>query len=244
MRLPLIVTLALPLLAASAASAAILVRDDFSGYTEGAPPTGLNHGTGWIRGWQQAPGVDALIRKTDPAPRVEISGTDTVRALVRRLETPAGVGGAPVYFRTDFSIEASEAEINQLFAGWYFADAQGYRPGLAAAVIGFRGEVAARADEKTTAVRGRLEPGRRHTLVTRLDQWNASTRRFMRVTVWLDPDPSKPADTQPLQASHLAAEGCGPVEVLFLRIHNLNKSRLHFYEVRFADRWEDACSGG
>lgn len=237
--IPLILGL---LLHGAPASSAVLARDDFSGHADGASPSASNRGTGWVRAWALGPGTEAVVRTGEPAVRLEVGGPDTVRALVRRLARPAGIDGKPVFFRCDFSVEASEAEMNQIFGGWYFADAQGYRPGLAAAIIGVRGGLAARLSEKTAEVQGRLEPGRRHTLIARLDGWDAATARFNRVTVWLDPDPARQPDTQTRQASQQAAEGTGPVEVLFFRIHNLNESRFHFYEVRIANRWEDACS--
>lgn len=229
------------LLSGAHAGAAVLARDDFSGYADGIAPTASNRGTGWVRAWALGPGAEAVVRTGEPAVRLEVGGPDTVRALVRRLARPAGLGGQPVFFRCDFSIEASEAEMNQIFGGWYFADAQGYRPGLAAAIIGVRGQLAARLGEKTAEIQGRLEPGRRHTLVARLDGWDAATARFGRVTVWLDPDPARSPDAQTRQASQQAAEGTGSVEVLYFRIHNLQESRFHLYGIRVADRWEDVC---
>lgn len=227
---------------ASSSVAAVLARDDFAGHADGATPDRFNSGSGWARSWAIGPGAQAIVRRGDPAVRLEVGGSDTVRALARRLAVPAGVDGKPVFFRANFSIEASEAEINQVFGAWYFADAQGYRPGLPAVAIGVRGHLAARIGEKTAELKSRLEPGRRHTLVARLDNWDAASARFTRVTVWLDPDPTKPAEAQRAQASQTAPEGSGPVELLFFRIHNLNESRFHFYTVRLADRWEDACS--
>lgn len=234
--------LAAALVCAPFARSAVLARDNFAGHADGTAPDRFNSGFGWARSWVVGPGAQTVVRHDEPATRLLVGGPNTVRALARRLSVPAGAHGNPVFFRADFSIEASEAEIDHVFGGWYFVDAQGYRPGLAAAAIGVRGGLGARIDDQTAELKGRLEAGRRHTLVARLDEWNADSGRFTRMTVWLDPDASKPADAQRAPASRRSTEGTGPVEVLFFRIHNLNESRFHFYEIRLADAWEDACS--
>ncbi len=239
MRPSRLLTAVFALLSVATAKADIVAEDSFARYAEGSAPTGFNYGTGWLRSWVVGSDTSAIVRGGTPSPRLAIGGPSTVRALMRRLAQPVGTDGRAVFFRSDFSFEANAADFRRLFGGWYFADAKGYRADLAAAVIGLGGQAAARFGEETITIESPLAPAERHTVIARLDGWDAARKVFTEISVWLDPDKTLPVTDQPRPVSVRSPDGIGPIEVLYFRVHNLGEARIHLHEVRFASDWED-----
>lgn len=234
------------LLSPASSPAQVLASDNLAGYTVDAPPAGARHGTGWAnQPWSFHKNARVTVREDESGRYFEIAGDNTSRALVRRLATPAGADGKPVYFRSQFSVQTPGEKLSaKIFGGWYFVDAKGYSTTLSTAVIGGPGHTAtARIGEQSEVLRGAgatTNPGQKRTLVAKLDGWDAEKSVFTRMTVWLDPDPALGEQEQTLSATTTVPEGgSGPVTLLQFRIHNLEDTAFRIYNVRLASAWQD-----
>lgn len=213
--------------------------DDMTQYADGSASF-YNQGQGWQGSWQVGPDAQVVARSRDSIPRLEVSGGNTVRALIRRLARPEGGDGQPVYFRSDYSIEGSAIDAKQMFGGWYFVDEKGYSQSLSAAVLCVNGKAGVRAGNQSDELEGHpVQPGQRHTLIACLDGWDASRKVFTTVTVWLDPDKASDPSSSATKISVKSLDGTGPVELLYFRTYNMGEASFHLYRVSFASSWAE-----
>lgn len=229
-------------LSASRSSAAVVASDDFSRQWPGSPPIGADAGVGWLGAWRVGPDIFARVAETEAGGDrfVSIEGGNTIRALLRKLATPMPAG-EPVYARVVFAVDAPGGDPGEAFAGWTFFDAQGNRPDTHSLVLNFKRSVGARIADKSAIVAERLIPGETHVAIIRIDGWDENRRLYTRTTVWLNPAPDIPEAKQLRQAT-VNGDGCGAIEGIALRTHNLGDTVWRFSEVRLGTSWADAVS--
>lgn len=242
--LTLVLGLTLALSAATTSHAEMIAEDDFSSYVVGNAPNTMG-GQGWQGRWHIGQEVNAAIEMAagpngHDVKCLRLSGGNTVRALIRRIEDSESYVGKPIYLRVVFEINNEDSPQAGLFAGWMFVDERGHRSNLPSVTTALQSPPSVRWGGDSKNLSSRVTPGQIHTLVGKLGGWDETEQQYTSVALWLDPDAQASEDAQPTEAEIIGSPDCKALELLFLRTYDFEDGFYRFFEVRLTTTWEDA----